>query len=171
MFMSNDRFDNMAFARFKRKFFPPEFGKYWDIKQNHFAATVQAYPRVWKAFMLVDDLVQRELNLCSTITSSAHIEPLMLATHAHAQLRVCVGLAFEGSLKEAGSVMRGAIESTAFANKLYSEPDKAEIWIKGCHGKAQKAAYEKAFKQRRKEKMFSGNPDLDALYKYWCVFS
>lgn len=169
--MNKDGFDNTAFARFKHKYVPDEFARYCDVRQNNFAATVQAFSHVWKVFMLVDDLIQRELNLCSTITNPAHIEPFMLATHVHAQLRVCIGLAFEGSLKEAGSVMRGAIESAAFANKLYNEPDKAKIWMDGCHGKAQKVAYEKAFKQRRKEKMFSGNPNLGALYKYWCVFS
>ena len=78
--------DSEAFEKFKQKYFPPEFTKYWDVKQNNFAATVQAFPHLWKAFLLADDLIQKELNLHSTITDPAQIVAFMLGTHAHAQL-------------------------------------------------------------------------------------
>ena len=49
--------------------------------------------------------------------------------NAHLKIRVAIELAFEGSVAEARSLMRDAVEYAAHAHHMLKDPKLQEIWL------------------------------------------
>jgi uncharacterized protein (DUF4415 family) len=156
---------------FETRAFSPEFSQYYRVKRNNFFASIQSFPHVWKAYLLLDKIFLSEFADAENLRESRQLVPWLLLVQAHSQYRLAMDLAFSTALTEAGSVLRLGIESAAFAHKLYHEPKLVSVWLSKHEGKAQQTDYRQAFVENRRVNLFSGNPTLEEMYSYWRDFS
>jgi hypothetical protein len=70
------------------KGFPDHYREYHAAKQNDFFATIQAAPRFWSAFMLLDKIWLREYEDMRTIIDTDRMFPMFLFMNAHSKIRV-----------------------------------------------------------------------------------
>jgi len=159
------------FSKFRQQHFNADYLKYWKIKENNLVATVQSFPDLWKLFMQLDDIFMKEFETTSPLSDQRQLIPRMLMTHSHSQFRLAIELAFSTCPHEAYSLMRGAIESAVFAEKLYRHPELVKVWMSRREGETEKKEFEKHFRANRKKNMFTGKPELDKLHGFWVQWS
>lgn len=70
------------------KGFPDHFKEYYAAKRNNFLATIQAVPRLWSAFMLLEKIWLREFENMRTISATGRMFPMILFMNAHSKIRI-----------------------------------------------------------------------------------
>jgi uncharacterized protein (DUF4415 family) len=156
---------------FEMRAFSPEFSQYYRVKRNNFFASIQSFPHVWKACLLLDKIFMSEFADAEMLRDTKQLVPLLLLIQAHSQCRLAMELAFSTTLSEAGSLLRQGIEFAAFAHKLYREPKLVAVWLSADESKEHKSAFKKAFVENRRANLFSGSKALEELHMHWCHFS
>lgn len=159
------------FSKFRQQHFSVEYLKYRNIKENNLVATVQSFPHLWKLFMQLDDILMKEFETTSPLSDQRQLIPRMLMTHAHSQFRLATELAFSTCPHEAYSLMRGAIESAVFAEKLFRHPELVKVWMSRREGEAEKREFERHFRANRKKNLFTGKRELEKLHGHWVQWS
>jgi hypothetical protein len=114
----------------------PEFYKdYYKIKRNNFFASIQAFPTMWRYYLLLGRIWQREFEDLKPPGDPTLLFPLMLFINAHAKIRVSLELAFAGCMAEARSILRDGIEFVAHAHKMAVDSQIAEGLVRQEPGK------------------------------------
>ena len=167
----NPPVDEELLLPFETLAFSPELQKYHRVKRHNFLAMIRAFPHVWKACLLLDQIFMSEFADAETLRELRQLIPLLLLVRAHSQYRFAMELAFSTAVAEAGSLLRQGIEAVAFAHKLYREPELVPVWLSADDSKAQKMAFAKAFVENRRANLFSGSKALEELHVHWCYFS
>ncbi len=121
--------------------------------------------------MQLDDIFIKEFETTSPLSDQRQLIPRMLMTHAHSQFRLATDLAFATCPHEAYSLLRGAIESAVFAEKLFRQPELVKVWMSRLESEAQEKDFDKQFRANRKKNLFTGKPELEKLHKFWVQWS
>ncbi|SRR5260370_23696575 len=148
-----------------------EYKSFLKIKRNNRFATVQMFSKLWRCFLLLDQIYLEEFSDLDNLREPTQMVPMMLSIQAHSQYRFSFELAFSGALPEAMSLLRNGIECVAVAYKLHGEPSLTKIWFDKYEGKKEENEYKRCFEFQRKESLFSSKPELKQLYEYWRQFS
>jgi hypothetical protein len=69
---------------------PDEYREYYKTKRNNFFGTIQAFPGIWKYYILLDRLWMREFADLKTARDLNRMFPLVLYLNAHAKIRVSI---------------------------------------------------------------------------------
>lgn len=148
-----------------------EYKNYFIHKRHNFFATIQAFPKLWDCFLLLDEVWIREFSDCTRISDLRQPFPLVFLMNAHAQYRTALELGFSTRLGDAWNVLRTAIESVAHGLKIYREPQLGKVWLEKDDGKQQFEAFKDAFERNKRESLFPSNQGLDKLHRYYSQFS
>src|ERR1017187_880764 len=124
------------YAKFREKYFSTEYLKYWKVKENNLAATIQKFPGLWKLFMDLNDILLIEFETSTPLTNEIQFVPRLLMTHAHSQFSIAMDLFFSTCPHEAYALMRAAIESAVVAEKLFKHPKLVTVWMSRQDSKA-----------------------------------
>jgi hypothetical protein len=150
------------------KGFPDHYKEYYAAKRNNFFASIQAAPRLWSAFMLLDKIWMREFEDMRTVIDTGRMFPMMLFMNAHSKVRIGFELGFSCCLPEAQSMFRDAIESAAHAHRVFFSPDLQKLWISRDDDADSLKAFNAEFWHFKEERLFDGLPEL---YQRWKQYS
>lgn len=153
---------------FERHYLRDPLREYTRIKRNNRFATIQAHPKIWASFALLDSILERELRDLRTAVGPNALLPLSLFIFSFHRIRIGFELAFTGFVNESADIMRGAIECGAQAQRISSNPQLAEVWLNKDQGKDQLKAYRDVFERQKKDRLFVGQTEL---HHYWAQFS
>jgi len=159
------------YAKFREKHFSTQYLKYWRVKENNLAATIQKFPGLWKLFMDLNDILMTEFETVNPLTDEKQFVPQLLLSHAHSQFLLATELFFATCPHEAFALMRGAIESAAVAYRLFRHPKLVNVWMSRKDTKAAEKEFNKHFREDRKNKMFDGKPEFAKLHTFWVNWS
>jgi len=147
--------------------FPGHYKEYYSTKRNNFFASIQAYPDLWDAYMLLDKIVIREFEDMQKATNIYKGFALILFVNSHAKMRIAMELGLSACLGEAHSIIRDSIESFAHGFRV-QDGRLLDIWLRRNDGPSEKKAYEKEFWDNKSTGLFKG---LDQLYALWRQYS
>ena len=83
-----------------------------------------------------------------------------------------IELGFSSCIGDAYSILRDGIEAVTHAHKISKEPKTAGVaWSDKHKGKAELAAYNKIFEEKKKDNLFPEQHGLRQLYTYYAKFS
>jgi hypothetical protein len=105
------------------------YRQYVRVKRNNRFATIQALPKIWTCFVLLDAICERELQDLYQVIDPAVRLPLSLFMGSFLRMRVAFELGFSGCVGECADLMRGAIEYAVQAKRIAEHPGLAEIWL------------------------------------------
>jgi hypothetical protein len=97
---------------FESEHIPEFYREYYKIQRNNFFASIQAFPAMWRYYLLLDKIWLREFEDLKPPGDSKLIFPLLLFINAHAKIRISIELGFSGCLSEARSILRDAIDES-----------------------------------------------------------
>jgi hypothetical protein len=143
---------------------PAEYREYYAIKRSNFFASIQGFREMWDCYIGLDKIWLREFADLRTATDPSKMFPLLLYFNAHAKMRVSIELAFSGSMAEARSILRDAIEFVAHAHTMLNDPVLQRTWLEKNDGKAALEAFKDAFERHKKTGIFDG---LQELHETW----
>lgn len=143
---------------------PAEYREYYEIKRNNLFASIQYFRGMWNLYMALDHIFMREFGDLKTARELDRMFPLLLYFNAHAKIRVAMELAFTGSLAEARSILRDAIEFAAHAHMMLTDVELQKKWLSKNDGKAALEEFKDAFERHKKDGLFKG---MDELHKTW----
>jgi hypothetical protein len=150
---------------FEEKLFPKEYKHYLETRRHNYANCIQAIPGLWDLYMSLDQIWIRAIGDIRTARDPSQMLPGVVYINAHIKIRIGMELAFSASMEESRSILRDAVEWTATAHYLLSDPELQRVWLRKNEDPE---AYDRAFKHDKKEKLFKG---LGQLHRYWCDFS
>ncbi len=145
------------------------YSAFYAEKLACFDNTIRAFPQMWQAFGLLDDVWSRELADLEVPGSGQRILPIALFFNAHLRIRLAFELGFCRCLPEACEVLRVGIESVALASRVSEEPHLAKAWLGKNLG--MRKQFDAAFRGKRIEKFFLQKYGLDELYRFWKRYS
>lgn len=155
------------YAKFREKHLSAHYLRYWKVKENNFAATIQKFRALWALFMDLNEILMMEFDTVTPLNDERQFVPQLLMSHAHSQFLLATELFFSTCPHEAFALMRGAIESAAVAFKLFRHPKLVNIWMSRKETKAAEKEFNKHFRQDRKNTMFDGKPEYAKLHTFW----
>ena len=151
------------------KQFPERYREYYGIKRQNFFAGVTNFAEFWACFMRLDDIFMREFDDVRVVSEPDKVIPLMLFSHAHAQFRIYLELAFAGSFCEAFNIARMAIESSYQARQILADPALQSVWTRKDRDKAASDEFAQKFDFDKKKNYAALG--LAELHTYWRRFS
>ena len=101
--------------------------------------------------MMLDQIWMTEFRSLTPATDPNTIFPITVYMHAHLKVRVAIELAFAGTLPQARSIMRDAIEYAAHAHHMLKDPALQELWLNKLDDQA---AWDKEFCFMMEEMLF-----------------
>jgi hypothetical protein len=144
---------------------PADYRDYYRAKRANLSISIQRFPALWRYYLLLDRIWLREFEDLNSARDPQRMFPLLVFFNAHAKIRVGLELAFSACMAEARSILRDAVECTAHAHLMTTDPDLQKTWLnKNEAGKA----FEDAFVRNKKDGLFRG---LDELHKLWGQWS
>jgi len=146
--------------------FSAHYKEYYLAKRNNLFASIQAFPRLWECFMLLDKIYCREFDDMSRATNLYKSFALLLFINAHAKMRIAMELGMSACLMEAHSIVRDSIESVAHGHRV-QDPALLKVWLERNNGAAEKKAYQKEFWDDKTKGLFKGLDQLHALWKQY----
>jgi hypothetical protein len=146
---------------FEQQNMPSEYMDYYAFKRTNFFASVQKFRDQWNYYLKLDAIWTREFRALTPATDPNTIFPITVYMNAHLKIRVAIELAFSGSLPEARSIMRDAVEFAAHAHHMLKDPAKQEVWLNELDDEK---AWDKEFWDNKKRVLFEGIP---LLYEVW----
>ena len=105
---------------FEKQNFPAEY--IYGLKRNNFFATVQKFRDQWNYYLMLDQIWMQEFRSLTPATDPNTIFPITVYMNAHLKVRIAIELAFAGTLPEARSIMRDAVEYAAHAHHMLKDP-------------------------------------------------
>jgi hypothetical protein len=150
------------------KGFPDHYKEYYGAKRNNLFASIQAAPRLWSAFMLLDKIWLREFQDMRTAIDTSRMFPMLLFMNAHSKIRIGFELGFSCCLHEAQSIFRDAIESAAHAHRVFFDPELQKLWVSKNDDADSLKAFNTEFWHCKEERLFEGLPEL---YQRWKQYS
>ena len=114
---------------FEKQNFPLEYMEYYGLKRNNFFATVQKFRDQWNYYLMLDQIWMQEFRSLTLATDPNTIFPITVYMNAHLKVRIAIELAFAGTLPEARSIMRDAVEYAAHAHHMLKDPALQELWL------------------------------------------
>lgn len=169
--MSREPQESDLLIAFETQVLRGDYKEYYKVKRQNFFGTIQAFPRLWGCFQLLDRIWMREFDDLKRLTDPKQLLPGILFMNAHARFRIGLELGFSGCLGEAWDILRGAIESFAHAHKIIREPNLLATWINKDHGKPQAEAFKDAFEKNKKDSLFPARYGLDKLHRCYSDYS
>lgn len=155
----------------ERRFLREPYKEFFLAKRQNFFATLQAFLDVWDCFMRLDEIWMKEFSDMERISNTRAMVPLNLFMNTHAQFRTALEAGFSTRIGDAWNLLRSAIESAAYAAKIFREPELAVVWASKDDGKKEFAAYKNAFERNKKDALFPSHHGLDRLHHYYSSFS
>jgi len=168
--MPNEPSESDLLVKFEQDNIPPHYKSYYSSKRHNFFATIQQFSYIWKCFTVLDEIWQREFEAMQRLGDTSLIFPMILFMNAHAKTRIAFELACSVCVPEAHSIMRDAIESFAYGNRLASDPKLCETWLKKNDDQAAAQLFRKEFEDFKAKQLFAGLPDLHRLWKEYSEF-
>ena len=108
--------------------FPAEYRQYYGTKRHNLFAMIQKHPEMWHYFTLLDEILFREIDDLQVSRDLDKHLPRAFYINAHAKIRIAMELAFQGCMQECRSVLRDAVEWTAYAHYMMTDPALQMIW-------------------------------------------
>jgi len=156
---------------FEEERFHGTYRLFYADKRGAFFNTVQAFPEIWDAFELLDEIWIRELEDLRVPGSPAHVLPTLLAYSAHREIRMAFELGFSHCLPEACTVMRNGIESVACGYNLLGKPQLlTQVMSPQKSEKAQLRVFRNVLAKARKD-LSDKAGGLQVLHTLWIQFS
>ncbi len=149
---------------FEREHIREHYLPYYQAKRSNFFASVQSSPRLWQYYQLLDKILIDEFEDMNTAHDPNRMFPLALFFNAHAKIRISLELAFSHCMEESRSVLRDAIETTAYAHYMLNDSALQAVWLNKDESPNSTKAFSQAFEKEKKTKLFNG---LDDLYRQW----
>jgi len=146
---------------FEKQNFPLEYMEYYGLKRNNFFATIQKFRDQWNYYLMLDQIWMQEFRSLTPATDPNTIFPITVYMNAHLKIRIAIELAFAGTLPEARSIMRDAVEYAAHAHHMLKDPAHQELWLNKLDDKK---AWDEEFWNNKPTKLFDGLP---LLYEVW----
>jgi hypothetical protein len=153
--------ENDLLARFEIDNIPAGYREYYLAKRANFRTSIVQFPALWRFYQLLDKIWLREFEDLNSASDPQRMFPLLVFFNAHAKIRVSLELAFSACMAEARSILRDAVECTAHAHLMMTDPELQKTWLN--KNDAEKA-FEDAFVRHKKEGLFRG---LNELHKQW----
>jgi hypothetical protein len=147
---------------FEKQNFPAEYREYYALKRNNFFATIQRFRDQWHYYMMLDQIWMQEFRSLNPATDPNTIFPITVYMNAHLKIRVAIELAFSGSLPEARSIMRDAVEFAAHAHHMLKDPAFQEVWLNKLDDPD---AWNQEFWFHKATQLFDGLPLLFDVWK------
>lgn len=139
--------------------FPTEYREYYGTKRHNLFAMIQKHREMWNYFHMIDQIIFREIDdLQISKDPNTHL-PRAFFINAHAKIRIAIELAFQGCMQECRSILRDAVEWTAYGHYMLGDPTLPKIWLEKDDDSAQKMFKEK-FDKDKKNNLFKGLPGL-----------
>jgi hypothetical protein len=151
-------------TQFEMQSIPAEYREYYAAKRNNFFASTQAFPELWKCYLLLDSIFLREFGDLKPARDPDRMFPLLLYFNAHAKIRVSMELALSGCMAEARSILRDAVECVAHAHTMLGDPELQKTWLGKDDSSAALEAFKDAFERQKRDGIFKG---LDELHEWW----
>jgi hypothetical protein len=166
--MTNDPCNDVL-LQFEQERIPGDYREYYAVKRHNLFATIELQPDLWRALMLLDQIVLREIQDMERTTDVRRVFPLVLYMNMHVKMRLALELGCSACLAEAHSLLRDAIESAAHAHRMLSDPELQKIWLSKNDGDhAALEAFNREFWREKEDRLFDG---LSALFEAWKRFS
>jgi hypothetical protein len=165
--MNKNPQDDELLLPFEKNVMSGGYGDYYQTKRNNFFASVQSYGGLWKFHLLLDEIWLRGINDLHMENDPARSIPMFFFIAAHAKTRISVELAFSGCIQEAHSIMRDAVESTAFGHYMFRKPEMQEVWLRKDEPEGKKL-FSQSFEKDKKLNLFAG---LDELHRRYAELS
>jgi hypothetical protein len=102
--------------------------EFYEDRRRCFLNTKDGLRHVWSALKLVDQTWQRELQDLSNLPDPSRTLPVALFHNAVLRVRLAFELGFSRCLPEACDLLRGGIESVAYARVLLAKPHLVPVW-------------------------------------------
>lgn len=142
---------------------PAEYMEYYSFKRNNFFASIQKFRDQWNYYLKLDAIWMREFRALTPATDPNTIFPITVYMNAHLKIRVAIEMALAGSMPEARSIMRDAVEYAAHAHHMLKNPAKQEIWLNKLDDQK---AWNAEFWNDKPMMLFDGLPDLYRVWKH-----
>jgi hypothetical protein len=151
-----------------------ELREYMSAKAHNFATSVAAFPQLWEAYHLLDDIFCKEFSDTQNVRDESLLVPALIYRDAHARFRVAMELGFSGCINDAFNALRFGIEAVYHARKILRSPELsielAQVWLKKADDTDEaRKAFRKAFDEGKREAFIECG--LTALHHYWSDFS
>jgi hypothetical protein len=156
---------------FEKERFRSEYERYFKGKRQNFFRAMTEFGGLWDGLQLLNDIWMRDLSHTEHLLDKTHLLPKTIFTAAHARFLTAIELGFSCCVGDAYSILRDGIEATAHAHKMFKEPAAATAWTDKHKGKAQLAAYNKIFEEKKKENLFPEEHGLRRLHFYYVQLS
>ena len=147
---------------FEQQNFPTEYKEYYGLKRNNFFATIQKFRHQWNYYLMLDQIWMQEFRSLTPATDPNTIFPITVYMNAHLKVRVAIELAFGGTLPEARSIMRDAVEYAAHAHYMLKDTALQELWLNKLDDQK---AWEQEFWYNKPTQLFEGLPLLHEVWK------
>jgi hypothetical protein len=146
---------------FEQQNFPAEYRGLYRLQRNNFFASIQKFRDQWNYYMMLDQIWMQEFRAVTPATDPTTAFPITVYMNAHLKIRVALELAFAGSLPEARSIMRDAVEYAAHAHHMLKDPTKQMVWLNKLDDPK---TWDKEFWNNKAAVLFDGLP---LLYEVW----
>jgi hypothetical protein len=147
---------------FEQQNMPAEYMEYYSFKRSNFFASIQKFRDEWNYYLKLDAIWLREFHAVTPATDPNTIFPITVYMNAHLKVRVAIELAFSGSLPEARSIMRDAVEYAAHGHYMLKDPTLQKIWVNKLDDPTE---WDKEFWHNKPTQLFDGLPLLHEVWK------
>jgi hypothetical protein len=144
------------------------YREYFITKRTNYLNVVRDLPELWDCFLRLDEIWVRGLNNMRIVTEKERPPLIAMFRHSHQQFRIAFELGFATAITEAWSTMRGSIDTAMVAHKIFREPNLLVVWLRKNDGKAERKAYNDAFKSAN---LFPAQPGLAELQSFYRDYS
>jgi hypothetical protein len=157
--MSKEPAETDVLLLFEIANFPTEYRGYYATKRHNMFAMIQKHRAMWNFFHMIDQITFREIDDLQVSTELNTHLPRVFLMNAHAKMRIAMELAFQGCMQECRSILRDAVEWTAFGHYMTTDPSLQTIWWEQDEP-AGKAAYKAKFVDNKRLTVFAGQDEL-----------
>jgi hypothetical protein len=144
------------------------YREYFITKRKNYLAVVRDVPELWDCFLRLDEIWARDLGDMRVVTEKERPPLIAMFRHSHQQFRIAFELGFSTAITEAFSIMRGSIDTAMTAHKIFREPSLFAVWVRKNDGKAERKAFEEAFKSAN---LFPAQYGLEELRSFYRDYS
>lgn len=159
--MANEANDNDLLLPFETLAISGDYREYYKTKRNNFFATIQQKGDLWRYHLQLDEIWLRDIADLRVAIDQTRSFPMLFFITAHAKIRISIELAFSACIQEARSIMRDAVESTAFGHYMLRKPELQEVWLRKDDPEG-RTVFAQRFEKDKKLQLFAG---LDELYR------
>jgi hypothetical protein len=157
--MANEPDEPDVLVPFEIGNFPTEYRGYCATKRHNMFAMIQNHRAMWDYFQMIDQIIFREIDDLQVSSDLDTHLPRIFFMNAHAKMRIAMELAFQGCMQECRSILRDAVEWTAFGHYMTSDPALQKIWWDQDEPGG-KDAFKAKFVDNKRLTLFAGQIEL-----------